>query len=408
MERALKNRQYIKFSLYGFLRNLRFFDAFLLLFLLHRGMSYTQVGVLYAVREISTNLLEIPSGVLADAFGRRRSLAGSFLLYILSFVVFSFSGQFWVYLLAFLLFGMAEAFRSGTHKGMIMDYLRRKGWEAHKVDYYGHTRSWSQRGSALSALVAGLLVFSGGSYDRIFLWSVIPYLLLLGLMISYPRELDIAIDPAGKGAGERIRQSLRMLRDALSKRRVRAIVHSSALHSAFLKAIKDYIQMVMIHLAAVLPFVRGTGEEERNGLVVGGLYFLLFLVNAQASRFSGRLGVGSRFTLLLGLAFGALSGLAFRLEWWLPSLLLFAAVYAVENIRKPILTGEVAEAVPGEILTSVLSAQSLWQTLLAAGIALGFGALADAAGLGTSLLIVPLVLLLSALPALGKKPGPAG
>jgi hypothetical protein len=61
-----KDIQFYKFSAYGFFKNLRFFDPFLLLFFLEKGLGYGQVGLLYAVKEISVNLLEVPSGMLAD------------------------------------------------------------------------------------------------------------------------------------------------------------------------------------------------------------------------------------------------------------------------------------------------------------------------------------------------------
>ena len=121
-----KDLQYYKFCSYGFLKNLRFFDAFFILFLVNKGLSYTEIGILYAFREIIVNLLEIPSGIAADSFGRKNALILSFLAYIISFVIFYISTGFWVFLIAFLLYGIGEAFRSGTHKGMIMRYLQIK------------------------------------------------------------------------------------------------------------------------------------------------------------------------------------------------------------------------------------------------------------------------------------------
>ncbi|HHL31141.1 MAG TPA: MFS transporter, partial [Oceanospirillales bacterium] len=84
----IKNRQYVKFCLYGFLKNLRFFDAFFILFLLQRGLDYTHIGILYALREIFTNVFEIPSGIIADSYGRKSALLASFVAYIVSFMLF--------------------------------------------------------------------------------------------------------------------------------------------------------------------------------------------------------------------------------------------------------------------------------------------------------------------------------
>ena len=167
-ELIVKDRQYFKFCTYGFLKNLRFFDAFFILFLVEKGLSFTQIGLLYAIREVITNLFELPSGIIADTFGRKRALAGSFVLYISSFILFYLFQDFWFFMIAFMLFGLAEAFRSGTHKGMIMDYLKLNNWETQAANYYGHTRSWSMKGSALSALVAGVIVFYGGPMKSFF------------------------------------------------------------------------------------------------------------------------------------------------------------------------------------------------------------------------------------------------
>jgi len=148
-----KDIQYYKFCLYGFLKNQKFYEPFFLLFLLSKDISYFQVGILYSIREITINLLEIPAGIIADSAGRRKSMLLSFILYIASFIVFYFSTGFAILTLAIIVFGMADVFRTGTHKAMIFSYLETNNWSHLKVDYYGHTRSCSQFGSAISSLI---------------------------------------------------------------------------------------------------------------------------------------------------------------------------------------------------------------------------------------------------------------
>ena len=57
------DKMFPRFALYGFLKNLRFFEPFMVLFFREQGMSFLQIGVLYAIRDVATNLLEIPAGV---------------------------------------------------------------------------------------------------------------------------------------------------------------------------------------------------------------------------------------------------------------------------------------------------------------------------------------------------------
>lgn len=398
----LKNRQYYKFCMYGFLKNLRFFDAFFILFLVDKEISFTHIGILYAVREIITNVFEIPSGIFADAFGRKRSLAGSFLLYISSFLVFYLFQSFWLFMIAFMFFGLAEAFRSGTHKGMIMDYLKLNNRENQSANYYGHTRSWSQTGSALSALMAGIIVLYGGSYESIFLYSIVPYVLNFILILSYPASLNRTLEPEARKKRNRIRTATRMLLSLLKQAAVIRIIYSSAAHTAYLRAVRDYIQLVMVQLALLLPFMIKLDQEQKSGIFIGIAYFLIYLATAYASRLSSDLAKRSpfsltRLTLLAGFLFGAISGLAFKQELWLISLLSFAAIYVMENIRKPLLTGAIADEVPKEILTSVLSAQSLLRTIMTSLLAPIFGLLADQFGIGISLFSLSVLLLLSGL-----------
>ena len=154
-----KDKQYYKFCLYGFLKNLRFFEPFLILFFVSKGLSFFEIGILYAIREISINIFEIPSGIFADTFGRRKTLAFSFLIYITAFIIFYFGYDFSLFALGMIMYALGDAIRSGINKAMIIEYLKRTEQLQHKVNYYGHTRSWSQIGSALSSLIGGILVF---------------------------------------------------------------------------------------------------------------------------------------------------------------------------------------------------------------------------------------------------------
>jgi MFS family permease len=388
-----KDRQFFKFCAYGFLKNLRFFDAFLLLFFLENGISYSQIGILYAVREITINVLEIPSGIVADTYGRKNSLLAAFLAYILSFIVFYYSIDFYLLLAAILLYGIGDAFRSGTHKGMIMDYLKLKGWGAHKVEYYGNTRSWSQRGSAVSALFAGLLVLYSGSYRYIYLFSIVPYLLNFINIFTYPDALNYSLRGKKAQASLTIRAVFKNFWVAIKNRTVFQVVNLTALHTAYLKAIKDYIQPVMLQVALLFPVLMTLDDKRKSGLFIGIIYFFIFLLTSAASKWSfkviksGIQNIPSR-TLLLGLAAGALCGLLYQQEIWVLSLVAFIGIYVIENIRKPILTGLLADRVPNDILTSVLSAQSSYSTLITASLAVLIGVFSDQFGVGIALISI--------------------
>jgi MFS family permease len=392
----IKDKQYFKFCLYGFLKNLRFFDAFFILFLIDKGLSYTEIGALYATREIFINLFEIPSGIIADTYGRKNALVGSFLAYILSFYIFYISGGFWLFMVAFILYGIGDSFRTGTHKGMIMDYLKLTNREHQKISYYGQTRSWSQKGSAVSALAAGLIVFSNGTYQNIFLFSIIPYIINLLLILSYPKELNRS---GNRKSGVGIVQTVKALIKIVKQPNVLKIINTSAIHTAYLQAIKDYIQPLIINISLIIPIFLNVEIEKKNGIIVGIIYFFIFLATSRASQLSAKIAAKNKskisyITLLYGFIFGIVCGIFYINNLWAIALIAFVGIYIIENIRKPILTGFISDNVPNEILASVISAQSILRTIITAVLAFSFGFIADIYGIGISFVVISVVLTL--------------
>ena len=133
-----------RFSLYGFLKNQRYFEPFLVLIFLEKGLSFFLIGLLIGFREVAVNLLEIPSGAIADLFGRRKSMILSFVAYIASFAVFGLARNIGLLFVAMSLFAVGEAFRTGTHKAMIFTWLRLQDRTDERTKVYGYTRSWSK------------------------------------------------------------------------------------------------------------------------------------------------------------------------------------------------------------------------------------------------------------------------
>ena len=112
-----------RFCLYGFLKNQRYFEAFFLLIFIQKNLSFTLIGLLIGFREIGINILEIPSGAVADVLGRRKSMIVSFFAYIFSFLLFGISHTVWILFVAMFFYSVGEAFRTGTHKAIIFNWL---------------------------------------------------------------------------------------------------------------------------------------------------------------------------------------------------------------------------------------------------------------------------------------------
>ena len=76
------------------------------------------------------------------------------------------------------------------------------------------------------------------------------------------------------------------------------------------------------------------------------------------------------------------------------SVVLFAGIYVVENLRKPIGVAYVSNTVDDRILASTMSADSQVKSLIAAILAPIIGIFADHLGVGVAIMIVSLAMIL--------------
>jgi len=278
-----------RFSLYGFLKNQRYFEPFLILALLSLNLSFFEIGLLIGFRELAANVMEIPSGAVADLWGRRRSMILSFSAYIGGFLIFGFARDLPPLFAAMLFLAIGDAFRTGTHKAMIFTWLRREGRIDERTRVYGYTRSWSKIGSAVSALAAAVFVLATDSYTTVFFFAAVPYVLNIVNFMGYPRELD---GDAALGTKTSARDVFRHLRSALSEsiRRAglrRLMLESMGFEGVF-QAVKHYLQPILL-AAAIAGAARwgvgeGLTEVQQSAVLVGPVYFVLFLLSSAASR----------------------------------------------------------------------------------------------------------------------------
>jgi MFS family permease len=332
-----------RFSLYGFLKNQRYFEPFIILFFLQQGLSFTQIGFLIAFRELFINLLEIPSGAVADLFGRRRSMILAFGAYIVSFAIFGYSQDYWHFFVAMFFFAIGEAFRTGTHKAMIFTWLRLEGRLDEKTKVYGYTRSWSKIGSAVSTILAVAFVLLTNNYACVFFFAIIPYIAGLINFMTYPKVLEG--QPAGKaGFREVAAHLLECLRIVTVVRQLRRLIVESMSFEGVYKAAEDYLQPVVKNMALLLPVFVTWGDTRRTAVLIGIVYVILYLVSAFASRNAHRLTVftggeekGSRFLWKVGFVlYLALIPLLFFGYYYL-AVIGFVALALLQNLWRPVL-----------------------------------------------------------------------
>jgi len=388
-----KNLQYYKFCAYGFLKNLRFYKPFLLLYFLEIGFSYFQIGILIAIREIFKILFEVPSGVFADKFGRKLTMVLTFSAYIISFLIFYLFQIYWIYILAMLFFGLGEAMRSGTHKSMIFRYLEARGISNKKTEYYGHTRSWSKRGSALSALFAGGMVFYSGSYRIIFLFTIIPYFIDLLLMVSYPAYLNKPDNDQEEN------KSLKDFFLFLKLKKARAGLLTSSLFDGFFKGLQDYLQPIVRVFALSLPILASLQDHKKIAVTIGIIYFILYLITSYATQNAHKIeklfknsNTGLNVTYIIGIFVVTAVGVGHYFNIEIVPIAMFLLFHILQNSRRPIAVNYVSNYIPDVSMATGLSVESQMKTIFIIIISPIMGALADKFGLALAFIFIGVIM----------------
>lgn len=367
-----------RFCLYGFLKNQQYYDPFLVLAFLQKGLSFGMIGVLIGFRAICINLLEVPTGAVADVMGRRRSMIASFVAYIASFAIFGLCQPVWTLFAAMLLFSFGEAFRTGTHKAMIFDWLERQGQLSQKTAVYGRTRSWSKLGSAASVVIATGLVLYTEQYSSVFLFCIVPYALNIINFLGYPSYLD-----GPREHPDRVGGILRMLISAVSQslrhRRLRRMLVESMGYEGLFQSSRDYVQPVIQAACLSLPWMLALGdrlalaEPQRVAVGVGVVFFVLHLFSSFASRGAGRLAArcggedrAARSLWLVNLLVFAAMGAGVLAGLSPLTILAFVLIAICQNFWRPILISRVASHADSAQTATVLSIESQAKSLFVA------------------------------------------
>ena len=173
---------------------------------------------------------------------------------------------------------------------------------------------------------------------------------------------------------------------------------SSSLFDGFFKALKDYIQPMIEGMALSLPVLLAMSGEERVALIIGAVYFILYVGTSQVSKMAGSAAekIGSlpramNGTYLGGILFIFLIGLFYHLGYPAVSVGVFIIYYFLENLRRPVALGYVTESIKDEVMATGLSGESQIKTLFVAVLAPAIGLVADLTGLGLALAAVAVV-----------------
>ena len=126
-----------------------------------RGFSLAQIGFAETVFHIVSIIFEIPSGVIADVFGRKKTLVISCIMRIIGDIIMVFSNNFFLVCLSIAFHALNYNFSSGSGDALAYDSLKSVGQEGHFEKYVSNQVIIYRVCEGVSTLAAGLSLTLG-------------------------------------------------------------------------------------------------------------------------------------------------------------------------------------------------------------------------------------------------------
>lgn len=328
------------------------------LILLDKGATLSNLSIILGIYALTVILLELPTGIIADVFGRKKSFCFSVIISVLSFITLLFGNGFIFMCVGMILYGCSKALASGSFDALFIDYY---------IDTHGKDKlhSITTRMSVLEALGMSAGALSGGFFPKVsksLFVSLGTYDLNLIIRIALAAVVAVLSfafisETKNYDKSERItlRQHIKNSSAIVSKNSTVICIFISVFSTGFfLSSLETYWQP---HFLTLLP------DESSMGLL-GLMAFLYFAAATFGSIASNKIIKKYKFNTkkmyVILRALLAVSLILTALQTRVPVFIaLYASIYLLFGMASipegVILNGEI----PNEVRASVLSVNSL-------------------------------------------------
>lgn len=362
------------------------------LFLLDAGLNNTQAFAANAFFTAGQVIFEIPTGVVADTWGRRTSyllgtltLSASTFLYVL---LWEINATFVWWALVSVLLGLGFTFFSGATEAWLVDALNYTKYKGKLESVFAKGQAVAGGSMLIGSVAGGYIAQSTNLGVPFVLRSII---LLLTFIIAWIFMKDLGFSP--RKSAHPINEVRRVLHDSikygLGKKSVRALM----LSAPFTVGVSFYaFYALQPHLLNLWGDQDAYGIAGLAAAIVAGAQIagslLVPLIRSRVSR---------RTTMMIGgigLSGLSLIGVGFVLNFWLTLILIvvWALVFAtVAPVRQTLLN----KLIPSEQRATVLSFDSLMGSAGGVLTQPGLGKVADVYGYPASFFISGIIQLFS-------------
>ncbi|MFD0959719.1 MFS transporter [Paenibacillus chungangensis] len=171
------------------------------LFWEERGMTIPLVVYTEIIFAVIVLLAELPTGILADKWGRKPMLVLSAIIGCLEFLLLVFATEFWHFALVIALTAVGRASASGAEHALLYESLQLAGKKSSFEKVLGRLAALDIAGTMVAALCGSLLAASFG-FELNYWLSFSSMAVCLAVTLMLAESDSSAIDSEGEKAGQ--------------------------------------------------------------------------------------------------------------------------------------------------------------------------------------------------------------
>jgi len=164
-----------------------FMAAYWTLYFVDLGLNYSSIALVFLMYPISSLIFEIPTGAIADVFGRKISVFLSYLITGLAFVGILLSGSNLPLLMLFyFIAGISFTLETGALEAWFVDTIKHKKKSEQLHRFFGRWGGISSLGFVIGPFLGGILVRYG--FDKAFWATSIGMIILAFFVLIFGKE----------------------------------------------------------------------------------------------------------------------------------------------------------------------------------------------------------------------------
>ena len=251
--------------------NLFWLSSVITFFYLNKGLNYTQILSLGAITSIAIILTEVPTGRIADKFGRKNSLLLSSLCFIIMIFIYLFANNFLIFALASIFAGIGISFTSGAAEALIYDNLLDNNEEHKMHKQMGFFMSAEVLAGVISPPIASIIAKGLLPWQ----FNILIYLTLISYFIAFVLTLTVSEKKINEREHETKHNFISELKSISSNKSLLKLTFNKAIFGA---AIASYLYLWQPQLQ------RANFPIEFFGIALAIGSFGIFLVNINIER----------------------------------------------------------------------------------------------------------------------------